>query len=466
MHDTLRGQSPTPGYRLHKLEVSNWGTFDSSRGNVHVVSPAGATTLLIGQNASGKSTLVDALLTLLVRPVVRNYNVAAGSGKQERDERTYITGACGRASREEDNRAEMQFLRPEGRQPAILLASFRNNRSECFTLVQVLYLNQEGGTEKIYCFAEDERSIVKDCGGLAAERVRHQMEKRGFRATEKYVEYHGWMTKRTGMRPKAMDMLNQTVAVKDIKSLDEFIRDHMLESQPWGARIEQLQTHFAILTEAHDGLVRIRRQFELLQPIAAKGEEYRNHAKDLVRAEAIWRASESYFRQKTIDLLGPFVASIRSELTAASEAKGRLDNDMSRTSDEARRLQNEIEQAGGERLREIPLLIANHESEARAKRERNQRFQSALSLHRNLQHNVTDATSLQALHSSLPQFNQSLAASGQVIKQERDRKLLEHGQTNAQSLQRIGESFRRLSNRQSKLPEGHAEVRWRLCART
>src|SRR5947209_2546142 len=106
--------TPLPGFRLHKLEVDNWGTCDSTNGEVHTVRPAGGTALLIGQNGSGNSTLVDALLTLLVRPAVRNYNVAAGAHKQERDERTYIKGAFGSFSREEDNRASTQFLRPGG----------------------------------------------------------------------------------------------------------------------------------------------------------------------------------------------------------------------------------------------------------------------------------------------------------------------------------------------------------------
>ncbi len=99
----LRERSEQPGFRLFKLEVSNWGTFDSAsdsfRGRVYSVRPEGQTTLLIGQNGSGKSTLVDALLTLLVRPSTRNYNVAAGSKQRERDEKTYIKGACGRYSR-------------------------------------------------------------------------------------------------------------------------------------------------------------------------------------------------------------------------------------------------------------------------------------------------------------------------------------------------------------------------------
>ena len=218
MHDAPR---LTPGYRLQKLEVSNWGTFDSSRGTVHVVRPCGATTLLIGQNGSGKSTLVDALLTLFVRPVVRNYNVAAGAQKTERDERTYIKGAFDRRSRDEDNRAEVQFLRPDGRHYSTLLATFKNDRGDAFTVAQVLYLGGDGGAEKVYAFAQGEKSIAEHCANLATtERVRQQMEKRGFRATDKYNEYHGWVAKFTGMQPKAMDVFNQTVAVKDIQSLN------------------------------------------------------------------------------------------------------------------------------------------------------------------------------------------------------------------------------------------------------
>src|SRR5438045_7319253 len=123
MNDELTVELPLMGgFRLHRIEVFNWGTFD---GQIHALNLDGQTALLIGQNGSGKSTLVDALLTLLVRPVVRNYNVAAGAHKQERDERTYIRGAYGRFSRGEDNRADVQFLRTAGANSSALLACFR-----------------------------------------------------------------------------------------------------------------------------------------------------------------------------------------------------------------------------------------------------------------------------------------------------------------------------------------------------
>ncbi len=168
-----------PGFRLHKLEVYNWGTFDSTTGHVHVVRPAGATTLLIGRNGSGKSTLIDALLTLLVKPGVRNFNVAAGAKKRERDERTYIKGAYERRSRDEDNRADVQFLRPGSSHYSALLACFRNELcDEVFTVAQLLYLNSEGRAEKIYCFSQDERSIASDLAHLeTTERMKKQMRK-------------------------------------------------------------------------------------------------------------------------------------------------------------------------------------------------------------------------------------------------------------------------------------------------
>src|SRR5207247_6351790 len=72
-----------PGFRLFRVEVRNWGTFDE---RVHVLDLAGSTALLIGENGSGKSTLVDALLTLLVPRSKRNYNLSAGGNKKrERD---------------------------------------------------------------------------------------------------------------------------------------------------------------------------------------------------------------------------------------------------------------------------------------------------------------------------------------------------------------------------------------------
>ena len=49
-----------PGFRLHRLELLNWGTF---HGGVRTFRLDGANSLLTGDIGSGKSTVVDAITT-------------------------------------------------------------------------------------------------------------------------------------------------------------------------------------------------------------------------------------------------------------------------------------------------------------------------------------------------------------------------------------------------------------------
>ena len=65
-----------PGCRLQRLEVYNWGTFDK---NVWTFDIGSRNALLTGDIGSGKSTLVDAITTLLLPAHKISYNRAAGA---------------------------------------------------------------------------------------------------------------------------------------------------------------------------------------------------------------------------------------------------------------------------------------------------------------------------------------------------------------------------------------------------
>lgn len=68
------------GFRLMRLEVLNWGTFDKK---VWTLALDGKNGLLTGDIGSGKSTLVDAITTLLVPAQRIAYNKAAGADARE-----------------------------------------------------------------------------------------------------------------------------------------------------------------------------------------------------------------------------------------------------------------------------------------------------------------------------------------------------------------------------------------------
>lgn len=367
---------PLPGYRLAKLEVYNWGTFD---GSVYSVQPRGQTTLLVGENGSGKSTLVDALLTLLVRPQTRNYNVAAGATRNERDEKTYIRGAYDRTVGE-GGRPQIQYLRNGNGHYTALLASFTNAAADTvFTVCQVLYLNNENAVEKVYAYCESERGIVRDLSELGTgSSIARTLKDRGFKTTSSYKEYFQWLQRKTGFRAKAMDIFNQTVAVKDVQRLDEFIRQHMLERKPWNERVGRLLTHFAELSEAHRMLLRVRQQDELLRPIVEAGQRYQLRLEELQLAKLRLSSIRPFFANRTVQLLEPECSQWQQQILDFNADILRLEKLQDRLRKDIARLELEIENAGGDRLRQLPGLIEQAEALAKIKATYRARFESQL----------------------------------------------------------------------------------------
>ena len=72
----LHDSDALTGFRLQQFQVLNWGTFD---GRVWTLSLDGRNGLLTGDIGSGKSTLVDALTTLLLPANRVAYNKAAAA---------------------------------------------------------------------------------------------------------------------------------------------------------------------------------------------------------------------------------------------------------------------------------------------------------------------------------------------------------------------------------------------------
>lgn len=455
-----------PGFRLQKVQIMNWGTFDSTKGQIHTVRPNGRTSLLIGQNGCGKSTLVDALLTLLVRPGVRNYNVAAGStgGKRERDERSYLLGAYGHASSDSDNRASTLFLRAEGRTLSVLLAFFQNAATNHgFTIAQVLYTGADGKVEKIFCFARGEKDIATDFAGLkAVDQIIPKLEDRGFKTTRAFIQYQKWFIAETKMRGKGMDIFNQTVAVKDIRSLTDFIRSHMLESHDWKERIDGILNHFQQLSDTHQMLVSARDQLEALRPIAAAGTDYQNLKRQLEQRLRVERAADAFFRQRTVDLFSADRDRKAARLDHLTRDLETLATQIEQTDDQIRRLQNDVENAGGERLRAIPYLVQQKEADSKRRRERAERFRRTLTHISAPDLLVSDETAFQT---TLDWLRQELGSAERKIEELEQSKLgtALHAHQINQQREQIDAEIRALSHRASSLPENLQTLRRTLC---
>lgn len=132
--DTGAAFAARPGMRLHAIEVLNWGTFGQ---RVWRLDLGGENALLTGDIGSGKSTLVDAITSLLVPTHRIAYNKAAGAEMRERDLRSYVLGHYKSERGETGLSAKPVALRNE-KSYSVILGRLRNeDYGEDVTLAQV-----------------------------------------------------------------------------------------------------------------------------------------------------------------------------------------------------------------------------------------------------------------------------------------------------------------------------------------
>ena len=463
MSDVFELQSQRPGIRLHRLELFNWGTFDSADGSVFIANPEGRTALLVGRNGAGKSTLVDALLTLLVPSTIRNYNVAAGAKKKERTEKTYVLGACDQQLGDDGGNVSKRYLRGDGKHYTVLLAYFYDeNIDSGFTIAQVLYARSDSSIEKIYLFAEGNRTIETDLNGLTkSEGLITTLKARGFQATKTFTEYHGWFVRRAGLKQLAMDMFNQTVAVKDIRSLNQFIRAHMLEPSGGRERVQKLVQHFSELRAAHRQLVRVRVQHDLLLPIEKFGNQYNQFNGELVAAQKLALAADPFFRQKIIELAKPELARLNQVLETRESKRDTLKQQIADANDQARKLKNEIDMAGGDRLRQIPMLIELEQTRLRQKQSKRQGLIDSLSAC-GRDDKIDNADQLAGVIDSLKVRRDEINALTRQQNELRDDLVVRRASLTRSQKEHVDE-LEMLKRRRTNLPGSFARLRAMIC---
>jgi uncharacterized protein YPO0396 len=264
------------------MEVLNWGTFDEK---IYAIRPAGETSLLTGANGSGKTTFVDALLTLIVpEKRYRFYNQSSGSEKKgDRTEDSYVLGGFGAINNELTGTSKTEYLR-EDKDTAysILLAHFANEAGQFVTLFQVRHY-QNGDMKKYFGIAHKSLTIEEDFKPFdLAGNWKRQLDQRYNKGARKQVEwfdaasrYAQRMVETLGMQSmQALQLFNQTVGIKVLGNLDEFIRQHMLEPRNMEEEFQDLKKQLSTLLDAQRNIEKAEEQIRMLQPLREHYESF------------------------------------------------------------------------------------------------------------------------------------------------------------------------------------------------
>ncbi len=252
-------------YVLTGLEVFNWGPFSG----MHCASIDPRGTAIIGPTGSGKTTLIDALMTLLVEQP--RYNLASTGGHEsDRTLISYVRGVLGGDG--SDGREEV--ARPTNTITG--LCATYEGEDEPLKLAAVLWADSTSNAaqdlKRRWIFSQadnDELStwlkLLHEGGARAL--MRHGKETAKLRIFESKRGYLAHTRKFFDVGDNAFTLLNRAAGLKQLNSIDEIFRDLVLEDRSAFDRALEVASEFDNLAGIHKELQIAKAQQETLVPI-------------------------------------------------------------------------------------------------------------------------------------------------------------------------------------------------------
>ena len=446
----------TAGFRLQRFEVLNWGTFDQ---HPWVIDLKGEIGLLTGANGSGKSTLVDGLLTLLVPNRKRNYNQASSStGKKEREEKSYVQGAYGRTRSEDSYGSKPKILRDKGT-ISVLLAYFSDRSSkQDVTLAEVLWM-ENTSVRKFFMIADAELAIATHFSqSKNIADLKKYLKANNIEIFDEFSKYSQKFRSRFGLESeKALDLFNQTVSIKEIGGLNDFVRNHMLEKTDVQTKIRELQESYENLTVSHTAIQKARKQLDALQPITDEAEKYTKFKNEVANLQKLLSFAPAFFATKKFNLLTQELQAIAQKLTQLQAQRNQSDLRLANLRQEEKTLDFTIKQdTVGQRLQELTRGIGLSQQEVNRRKKKSEEYNR---LTQKL--NFPEYSDFDTFHASRTKgeaLKQEIDAVLQSLEAERDEQKLSQADLQKQKTS-LDNELKSLRSRKSQIPTNSLDIR-------
>ena len=464
LDETADDAGTPPGFRLHRLELLNWGTFHQG---VRTFRLDGANSLLTGDIGSGKSTVVDAITTLLLPAHKIEYNKAAGAQKKERSLMSYVRGFHKSARSTGGEYSKPVALRGTG-QLTVVLGVFHNAvLGKWVTLGITLWATQEAGQpSRFYSLAEADQSIAADFSNFGQDplKLKKKLRAAGASVHDSFEQYSAAFKRQFGISGnQAMELFHRTVSMKQVENITSFVRSNMLEEDDVAARIANLIHHFDDLKKAHDAVLRAKDQITLLTPIK---EGAAQHAR---------LTAEDQLARKQRDQLHPWFTDRKLQLSL--EHQNELEQTGTRLQEDAVRLSGDVEQLrrdlagveedirtnGGGRLAAIDADLARLAAESAAQRQRFETYTgaaAALGLH-----TPEDRVLFDANRARLAEVEAELGKASDELQDKRTELTMTRTVLAGQAGD-IAAELTSLQARRNLIPLPQLDIRGRLCEGT
>lgn len=453
-----------PGYRLHRLELLNWGTFHQG---VRTFRLDGANSLLTGDIGSGKSTVVDAITTLLLPANKIEYNKAAGAQKKERSLMSYVRGYHKSTRSTGGENSKPVSLRGTGALTVVLAVFHNAVLDKSVTLAVTLWAVQEAGQpNRFYSLAETDQSIAADFSNFGQDpfKLKKKLKAAGATVHDTFEPYSAAFKRQFGISGnQAMELFHRTVSMKQVENITSFVRTNMLDEDDVESRIGNLIHHFDDLKKAHGAVLRAKDQIALLTPIregAAKHAELTLHDET---ARAQRDQLHPWFTNQKLILSLEHEAELESTGQRLREDNATVSARLSELRHELSAVAEDIRTNGGGRLAAIDAEIARLGSEGSSQRARYQNYAAAaaeLGLRA-----PEDRVLFDTNRDGLPAVEAGLAKQNGDLQEQRTELTMTRTVLNGRAAD-IKAELTSLQSRRNLLPLDQVGIRRRLCEGT
>lgn len=464
LDDTADDAGTPPGFRLHRLELLNWGTFHQG---VRTFRLDGANSLLTGDIGSGKSTVVDAITTLLLPAHKIEYNKAAGAQKKERSLMSYVRGFHKSARSASGEHSKPVPLRQTG-QLTVVLGVFHNAvLGKWASLGITLWATQEAGQpNRFYSLAEADQSIAADFSNFGQDplKLKKKLRAAGASVHDSFEPYSAAFKRQFGISGnQAMELFHRTVSMKQVENITSFVRSNMLEEDDIATRISNLIHHFDDLKKAHDAVLRAKDQIALLTPIQEGAALHAGLTADDDLARKQRDQLHPWFTDRKLQLSLEHQTELERTGVRLREDSARLNGEVKQLRRDLAGVQEDIRTNGGGRLTAIDAELAALAVKSAEQRQRFEAYSEAAA-ELGLQA-PEDRVLFDTNRARLATVEQELADRSNVLHEERTTLSIRQSELASRSAE-IKAELTSLQARRNLIPLPQLDIRRRLCEGT
>jgi uncharacterized protein YPO0396 len=360
-------------YLLSRLDLYNWGPF-ARRHQVEIDAQGSA---IIGATGSGKTTLVDALMTLICeRP---KYNLASTGGHEsDRDLVSYIRGKTG-----EGNNADDSHIARSGKTVSAIAASFGNGH-KTLQIAALLWLDSSSSAlsdlKRLWVFNHSEDQDLNNLLELhhqgGAKAVKRQAKfTPNLNAYDSKKAYLAQLRRFFEVGENAFTLLNRAAGLKQLNSIDEIFRELVLDDNAAFERAAEVVKGFDTLTTIHEELVVARNQHSALLPIQREAKKHARLCEQRDDLKQLLALTPVYYAEQRLALLQSEAEFLQQKVAGMQLEDEQLQNRIELIQHEIERLQSAYMAAGGGDVEELQRSLQRWQDDLKKVSEAAEQYQ-------------------------------------------------------------------------------------------